>query len=153
MTFTERRQRISDTSGTLLLLDISSPSFTGPLRAVDDTQDVTSNGVTYVGVPFGFTLPDDVAGQPARAVLEMSNVGTGMTDELERWQPGEPVVAVLKLTDRANPNVIEKEWVLPIESVSASNGTITARLGVDTIDRQQACRLRFTPFLTPGVFA
>lgn len=152
MTFTKRRQGLTDTSGPLVLLEIDSPAFTGPLHAVNDTQDCVSNGVTYAGVPFGFTLPDDVAGQPAKAVLEMANVGTGMTDELERWLPGTPITARLMVTDRANPNAIEREFNLPLESVSASNGSITARLGVDTIMRQQAVRVRFTPHLTPGVF-
>src|SRR5690606_27837031 len=116
-------------------------------------QNWTSQGVEYVGVPFGFQLPDDVPGQPARAVLEMANVGTGMTDELEQWQPGVPVSAVMKITDRANPDVIEREYRLPIESVSVSNGVVTARLGVDSMMRQQAVRLRFTPNDFPGVFA
>lgn len=152
-TFAERRQRLTDTDSPLLLLEIMSPVFSGPLRAVNDTQDCVSNGVTYIGVPFGFTLPDDVPGQPARSVLEMANVGTGMTDELERWLPGIPISARLQVTDRANPDAIEKEFNLPLEGVSASNGMITARLGVDTMMRQQAVRMRFTPFLTPGVFA
>ena len=153
MTWTERHQRVTNTAGELLLLEITSPVFSGPLRAVNDTQNWTSNGVEYVGVPFGFRLPDDVPGQSARAVLEMANVGTGMTDELEQWQPGVPVSAVMKITDRANPDVIEREYRLPIESVSVSNGVVTARLGVDSMMRQQAVRLRFTPNDFPGVFA
>ena len=153
MTFTERRQRVTDTDSPLLLLEITSPAFTGPLRAVADTQNWISQGVEYIGVPFGFQLPDDVPGQPARAVLEIANAGTGMTDELEQWTPGTPVSAILRVTDRANPDVIEREFHLPIQSVSVSNGVVTARLGGDTSERQQAVRIRFTPFLTPGVFA
>lgn len=153
MTFRERHQRVTNTAGELLLLEINSPAFTGPLRAVNDTQNWTSNGIEYIGVPFGFTLPDDVPGQSSKATLEMTNVGTGMADELERWTPGTPVMARLQITDRANPNVIERQWYLPLEGVSVNNGTVSARLGVDSLMRQQAVRLRFTPFLTPGAFA
>lgn len=153
MTWTERHQRVTNTAGELLLLEITSPVFSGPLRVVNDTQNWTSNGVEYIGVPFGFLLPDDVQGQSARAVLEMANVGTGMTDELELWTPGTPITAVMRITDRADPDVIEREYRIPLEHVAVSNGVVTARLGVDSIERQQAVRLRFTPFLTPGVFA
>lgn len=153
MTFTERHQRVTNTAGELLLLEITSPVFSEPLRAVSDTQNWTSQGVEYIGVPFGFQLPDDVPGQPARAVLEITNVGTGMTDELEKWTPGTPITAVMRITDRANPDVIEREYRLPIENVSVNSGVVTARLGVDSMMRQQAVRIRFTPFLTPGVFA
>lgn len=152
MTFVERRQRLTDTDSPLVLLEIDSPAFTGPLHAVNDTQDVVSNGVTYIGVPFSFKPPEDVQGQAPRATLEMANVGTGMTDELERWVPGTPITCIVRITDRANPNVYEREFNLPLESVSASNGSITARIGVDTMMRQQAMRMRFVPHLTPGVF-
>lgn len=153
MTFTERHQRVSNPDGELVFLEITSPAFNEPLRAVNDTQNWASNGVEYIGVPFGFTLPDDVPGQSARSVLEMVNVGTGLTDELEKWQPGTPIMAILRVTDRANPNVIEATYRLPMEGVTVNAGRVTARLGVDSIDRQQAVRIRFTPFLTPGVFA
>lgn len=153
MTFRERRQRVSDPSGVLLFLEITAPSFSGPLRAVNDTQNWTSQGVEYIGVPFGFKLPDDVAGQPARAVLEIGNVGTGMTDELERLLPNETVLARIMVSDRADPNVIERTFYLPMTNVSVTPTAVTAQCGVDFLTRQQSVRLRFTPFLTPGAFA
>lgn len=153
MTFTERVQRVTNTAGVLLFLEIDSPSFSEPLRAVNDTQNWTSGGVEYIGVPFRFKLPDDVPGQPARSVLEMANVGTGMTDELERLLPGDIVMGTFRISDRANPDVIEQTIPLPMTNVSVSNGSVTANFGVDFMTRQQAVRLRFTPFLAPGVFA
>ena len=114
MTFLERRQRVTDTAGMLLLLEMTSPSFSGPLRAASDTVDWVSQGVTYIGVPFGFKLPDDVAGQTPRAVLEMANVGTGFADELERMQPGEMPSCKLIVTDRADPDTHVRTILLPI---------------------------------------
>ena len=37
-TFLERRQRVTDTAGTLLFLEITAPSFSDTLRIVNDTQ-------------------------------------------------------------------------------------------------------------------
>lgn len=35
--FMERRQRVTDTSGTLLFLELSAPSFSAPAYLVNDT--------------------------------------------------------------------------------------------------------------------
>ena len=151
-TFLERRQRVTDTAGTLLFLEVSAPSFVETLRIVNDTKDWTSNGVLYIGVPFGFKLPDDVAGQTPRAVLTLDNVGRGITDDLESLGPQGVVTARLLISDRADPNVIERVYILPMTQVSVNTKTATAQCGYDSLMRQQASRLRYNPFTAPGAF-
>ena len=151
-TFLERRQRVTDTTGTLLFLEVSAPSFAETLRIVNDTKDWTSNGLLYIGVPFGFKLPDDVAGQTPRAVLTLENVGRGITDDLETLGPQDVVTAKLKISDRADPNVIERIYILPMTQVSVNTKTATAQCGYDSLMRQQAVRLRYNPFTAPGAF-
>lgn len=150
--FAERRQRVTDTEGPLLFLEISAPSMPERLRVVNDTQNWTSQGVEYIGFPFGFKLPDDTAGQVPRAQLVIDNVGRSMTEDLERIGPNELVMAKLMVSDRANPNVYERVFNLPMTNVSVGVSTVTAQLGVDFMMRAQAVRLRFTPHLTPGLF-
>lgn len=150
--FTERRQRVTDTTGILLFLEVSAPSFVETLRIVNDTRNWVSNGVEYVGVPFGFKLPNDVSGQTARAVLTLDNVGRGITEDLERLQHDDVVMAVLKISDRADPNVIERTYQLPMTQVSVNTRTATAQCGYDAIMRQQAVRLRYNAFSAPGLF-
>lgn len=150
--FIERRQRVTDTAGVLLFLEVDAPSFTEPLRAVNDTRNWTSNGIEYVGVPFGFKLPDDITGQTPRAQLVMANVGTDFVAQLERLAPNETVLARLMLSDRANPDYIARDLYLPITQVSVTGTTATAQCGVDFLMRQQAVRLRATPYLLPGIF-
>lgn len=151
--FTERQQRVTNTAGTLIFLEVSAPSFTGPMRIVNDTHNWTSNGMEYVAVPFGFTLPDDVSGQTSKAQLVMDNVGRDITAELERVGPNETVMARMRLSDRAAPDVIARELLLPLSNVSVSGTTATATCGMDAIMRQQAVRLRANPFTLPGIFA
>ena len=150
--FLERRQRVTDTAGVLLFLEMSAPSFAETLRIVNDTQNWTSNGVEYLGVPFGFKLPDDVAGQTPRAVLTLDNIGRGIADDLESLGPQDTVIAKLKISDRADPNVIEREYILPMMTVSVNTKAASAQCGYDTLMRQQAVRLRYNPFTAPGAF-
>lgn len=152
MTFQERKQRTTDTSGLLLFLEISAPSIPEVLRIVNDTQNWTSNGVEYLACPFGFKLPDDTAGQTPRAQLVIDNVGLGMTQDLESLQPNELVMCRLMISDRADPNAYERTYRLPMTMASASTGQVTASLGVDFLMRQQSVRLRYNPFTSPGLF-
>ncbi|KAB7769366.1 DUF1833 family protein [Xanthomonas maliensis] len=151
MSFTENRQRLTDPSGVLLFLEVRAPSFTDVLRLVNDTQNWVSNGVEYIGVPFGIKLPDDTAGQTPRTVLTIDNVGRGITEDLEALQPNELVTAKLMIADTEAPSVIVQTWFLPMTHVSVNPTTATAQCGVDFLMRQQAVLLRYTPFLTPGV--
>ncbi|MCD9096204.1 DUF1833 family protein [Luteimonas fraxinea] len=152
MTFTERKQRVTDTAGLLLFLEIGAPSFPETLRIVSDTQNWTSNGIEYIACPFGFKLPDDTPGQTPRAQLVIDNVGLGMTQDLESLQPNELVMCRLMVSDRANPNAYERVYRLPMTMASAGTGQVTAQLGVDFLMRQQAVRVRANPFTTPGIF-
>ncbi|MFL4597002.1 DUF1833 family protein [Stenotrophomonas maltophilia] len=151
-TFTERRQRTDDTTGILLLLELSAPSFVEVLRIVNDTADWVSQGKSYMGFPFGFKLPDDVGGQAPRAQLVLDNVGRSITEDLERLQPGELVTARLMITDRADANVIESSYDLPMTQVVVNTRSASAQLGVDFLTRQQAVTLRANPFTLPGIF-
>lgn len=141
-TFTRNRQRVADTDGILLFLSVEADSFTSTLNLVADTQNWTSNSVEYIGVPFGFTLPDDVQGQSSRAQLTLSNVGRGVSEELELLGPNETVTATLRVADRSDPDTIVSTFVLPMTSVSVSGAQVSAQCGVDFIMRQQAVRIR-----------
>ena len=152
MSFTERRQRVTDTSGMLVFLEVSASSFAETLRIAADTKSWTSNGVHYIGFPFGLKLPDDTAGQVPRTQIVIDNVGRSITEDLERRAPGDTVWAKLMITDKANPDVYERVYNLPLMQVSVNQSTVTASAGFDFLTRQQAVRLRFTPFLTPGLF-
>lgn len=151
-TYTERRQRVTDTDSTLLFLEITAPSFGETLRIVNDTQNWTSNGVEYIGVPFGFKLPDDVSGQAPRAVLTMDNVGRGISDDLERWTPGEMITSKMMISDKADPDTIERTFVFPMTGVRVGGTTATAQCGWGHLLGQQSVRLRQTPFVVPGIF-
>ncbi|RZZ90590.1 DUF1833 family protein [Pseudoxanthomonas winnipegensis] len=151
-TFIERRQRRTDTESILLFAEISATSFADTLRIVNDTRNWVSNGVEYIGFPFGFKLPDDVSGQTPRAQLVIDNVGRGMTDDLERLQPNELVMAKILISDRADPDTIFRTLYLPMTQVSVNASTATAQCGVDYLMRQRAVRLVCNPYTLPGAF-
>lgn len=150
--FQERNQRVTNTVGHVELLEVTNPSFSEPMRIANDVQDWVSGGETYIGIPFGFTLPDDVSGQAPRMRLTMDNVGRGISDELEALAPGSITMAKLIIVARDTPNVQEHVFWLPVSQVTVSGSTAQATCSVDTIMRRAACKQVANPFTLMGIF-
>lgn len=150
--FQERNRRVTNTVGHVELLEVTNPGFTEPMRIANDVQDWVSQGLSYIGIPFGFTLPDDVSGQAPRMKLAMDNVGRGISDELERLTPGSITMAKLIVIARDTPDVHEHVFWLPLTQVSISGATAQATASVDELMRQAACKQIANPFTLPGLF-
>lgn len=150
--FRERNQRITNSVGHIELLEITNPSFSEPMRICNDVQDCVSQGVSYIALPFGFTLPEDVSGQAPRMRLAMDNVGRGITDELERLIPGSTTMAKLIIVARDTPDVHEHVFWLPLVDVTVTATSAQATASVDELMRRSACRQIADPFTLPGIF-
>lgn len=151
-TFRARNQRLHDDVGILELLEVTNPSFSGPMHICNQDEAFVSQGIAYIGIRFGFTLPDDVSGQAPRMQLQMDNVGRGLSDELERLLPGTVTMAKLILVSRDRPDIHAHTFWLPITSVNISGAVASATCGVDHLSKQSACKARATPFTLPGLF-
>lgn len=150
--FRTRNQRVTDDVGHIELLEVMNSSFSESMHICNDVQDFVSRGVSYIGLPFGFTLPDDVSGQAPRMRLAMDNVGRGVSDELERRQPGTTTMAKLIIVPRDQPDVHQHVYWLPMSSVSISGASAQATCSVDELMRRAACLQIANPHTLPGVF-
>lgn len=150
--FNTDNQRLTNTNGIVALLEVKNPAFTAVMRIADDTVDVVSNGDTYIGLPFGFKLPDDVNEQAPSMTLVMNNVGRALSDELERVQPGTDTFAKLMLVSRATPDVIEHTFWLPIVAVTTTPLRAEATASVTQILQKKACKVIANSFTLPGLY-
>lgn len=150
--FRTRNQRLQDDVGLVELLQVTNPSFSGPMYICNDVQDFVSQGQVYIALPFRFTLPDDVAGQMPRMQLQIDNVGRHFSDELERLLPGTTTMAKLIIISRDQPDTHVHTFWLPLVQVSVSGAAVSAYCGVDQLARQAACKLVANPFTLPGIF-
>lgn len=65
----------------LILLEITHPSLVTPIRVVNNTQNIVSNGNTYLASAFTLSLPDDVQGL-SYVQLEIDNVDRLIVDTI-----------------------------------------------------------------------
>lgn len=146
-------QRLDDSGGVLMLLEIAHPSLSATVRLVNDTRDLSAAGHTWIGLPFAVTLPNDTAKEVPRARLQMDNVGRELTGELEGLPPGAALTATLRLVHRSTPDTIEYEFVSPLSGVRVDQATVSATMGPDDLMRRPAVRIRFDPITAPALFA
>lgn len=148
----EQLQRTDDPAGMLVLLKLEHPAME-TAHVVNDTRDWVIDGTSWIGLPFRFRLPNSVAGEAPRAMLEIDNVGRSLTVELERLPPGGALQATVYVVSRANPSIIDYTFTAPLSGVSASVQTITGSVGNDDALRAPAVKLRYDPSTAPGLFA
>ena len=145
-------QRTSDGQGFLELLTITGGGITTPVRLVNDTRDLTSQGFLFLALPFEVVLPKDATKETPRAQLRIDNVGRAIGAELEALEPGAELMAVIQIVQRSTPDVVEYEFTAPMGGVRANMFSISATVGPSDLMRRPAVNLRFDPFTAPGLF-
>ena len=92
----------------LVLVEIDHDYLITPIRIVDNTQDIISNGYTYTGFPFKLSLPSEEKDNPRSAKITISNVDRSIIATLRTLTTSPDFsVGVIRA---ANPDNIEMGW-------------------------------------------
>lgn len=156
MTYSTTAQKKINATGAdelpVLLLEIDHPTFTQPVRVVNDGLDLTSNGELYVAMRVEASLPDQQPGQMPRARLALDNVGRELVEPLEASNGGEGATVRMMQVLRSTPNVIEWEATLDLSNVEMSSMTVTGDLSYEDILNKPGVPMRYDPVTAPGLF-
>lgn len=144
--------RTSDGQGFLELLTITGGGIASPVRLVNDTRNVTSDGDLFLACPFQVVLPKDASKEVPRAQIRMDNVGREIGQELEALEPGAELIGKIQIVYRSTPNVIEYEFQAPISRPKATVFDVTASMGPTDLMRRPAVNIRYDPHTAPGLF-
>lgn len=136
----------------LILLEITHPDLTIPVRIVDDVQNIISNGDEYIALPFRINLPDDLNGQIPQATLEVDNVGRELTTWLEISRGGAGAKCRIMQVLRSDPDLIELDITLDLTQLSINNQFVQAKVGFVNVLGQTSTLTTFTPTTAPGLW-
>lgn len=143
---------VSAPEAPYILLQIDHPELATPVRVINDTQDLTSNGNVYVGVPFRCTLPDDFENQLPKARLSVDNVGRELMYWIETSGGGAGSTVTLSQVMRSRPNTIEWSITMNLYNVSCTMNEISGELGYENLFSKKAISLQYRPSNSPGIF-
>ena len=148
----EELHRTSGTEPVLLAIEITHDDLTTPVRVVNDTQDLLSNGNTFMAVPFGFVLPDNLEQGNSSARLEIDNVGRELVQWLELSSGGSGARVTMMQLLRSAPDVVEWSVTMDLTSISMDSQKVSATLGFKNLLDMPAVAITYTPAVAPGLF-
>lgn len=143
---------MSGDEAPLVLLEINHPALSTPVRVVNDTQDITSNGNLYIACPFRFVPPDDFENQLPKAKLAVDNVGRDLMYWIETTSGGQGSSINAMTVMRSRPNQIEWSISMNLYNVQVTMKEVTAELGFENLFGKPAVTRQFRPDNSPGLF-
>ena len=136
-------------------LEISHPDIPDNIRVVNDTQEVTIEGNTYVALAFRPRLPQEKEGEIRQAGIEVDNVGRRMVEWVEASNGGRgATMRIMELVVNA-ARVAEIVWEVPNLDVGAArmtNEVLSVLLVDEGSSQAPAVKLRHDPVESPGLF-
>lgn len=136
----------------LILLEINHAALAQPVRVVNDTQDLTSNGNLYIAMPFRCELPDDFEGQAPRARLAVDNVGRELMYWIETSGGGQGSQVTFRQVMRSRPDLIEWSITMSLYNVVATFSEVSGDLGFENLFGLPSIALTYRPDSAPGIF-
>jgi hypothetical protein len=143
---------VSAPEAPLVLLQIDHPELAQPVRVVNDTEDLTSNGNLYVAIPFRCTLPDDFENQLPKARLSVDNVGKDLMYWIETSGGGNGSLVTMSQVMRSRPDQIEWSITMNLFNVSCNMTEVSGELGYENLFAKKAIALQYRPNNSPGLF-
>lgn len=136
----------------LVLLEITHPELTVPIRVVNDSQNIVVEGDEFIACAFRITLPDDIDQQVPEARLEVDNIGRELTQWLEYSHGGKGAKCRIMQVLRSDPDTVEFDMTLDLSGLSVDNFVVRGQLGFQDTLGQPAVKLRFDPNTAPGLW-
>lgn len=139
----------------LILLKIYHPAIPGTDHAVyiiNDTLDLTSNGILYIACAFKCELPSDEDGQMARARLSIDNVGRALMTWIEASAGGFGSIVTFSQVMRSRPDVVEWSITMNLYNVVCTSIEVSADLGFNNFFNKPSTQVTFRPETAPGIF-
>lgn len=148
------KEKTGSTSGEepVYLLEISHPQLAVPVRVVRDTQDLVSNGDTYIAMNFDIQLPDDLQGKLPRAPIRIDNVGRDLTQWIDESKGGRGATVRVMQVMRDDPDTLEYDVTMDLLRVGQNGAHVTGELGYEDTLNLPALAMTYRSDNTPAIF-
>lgn len=135
----------------LVLLDIDHSTLPTPIRVVNDTKNITSNGNVYTAFPFDISIPADIGERLANVKLTISNVTRTLIQTLRTIEDSPTVDMNLVLASDPD-NIQAGPFEMRLHDVTYDTLSITGTLGFEDILNEPFPADTYRPANFPSVF-
>lgn len=135
----------------LALLEIAHDDLGSPIRAVNNMEDVTSNGDVYAAFPFEVAMPAESGDAPSKAVLRIDNVDQSVITAIRSITT--PPTATLSVILASSPDTIEAgPFEFTMREVDYDAQFVRAELHFEDILNEPFPADKYTPNNFPGLY-
>ncbi len=120
----------------LYLLTISHSTLPVPWTLVNNTEDVTSNGIVYTAFPFSVVLGDDTGEELPKVALVIDNIERGLV-EMIRSQVEPPDISITFVLASEPDIELSKGEHMTLRELSFDAFTISGTLFSDDIQNSR----------------
>lgn len=134
----------------LMLVTLTHSSFS-PIRLVNNSENIVSNGETFTAFPMRIRLPMDDGESTREVSIEFDNVSLTLIDELRTVTT--PIDVKVDMILASNPDDIQISLdELKMRNVTYNKQIVSARLYLDSFLNVELTSERYSPKLYPGLF-
>ncbi len=135
----------------LVILEIDHADLGSPLRMVNDTQSIVSNGDTYLPVAFKFTPPIEEDGTIRNSSLTVDNIDRAIVTAIRSIDsPADVEASIIRFDD---PDVIEAgPWSFKLRNVIYTVDKVRGDLIPDNPLRFYGSVLAYRNLEFPGLY-
>ena len=136
------------------LLTVTHPSWGTPVRLVNNTEDIVSNGNTFSAFPFSVVLLADDDGSAPRLRVSIANTTRIIVSEMRAVAGSRTrITATLSVVSSIDNNTAIADFPdFDLVNVSYNSEVMSFDLVVDPFMTEAFPALSFAPSLTPGIF-
>ncbi|NIU01078.1 MAG: DUF1833 domain-containing protein [Nitrosopumilaceae archaeon] len=141
----------SESDLPLVLIEINHSDLTAPIRVVNNTKDITSNGNLFVAFPFEIKLPDSQPEGPPVAELIIDNVSQEIMTAIRTITSAASVT--ISVVRQSDPDTIEASFSsMRLENVRGNALTVQGVLKFEDLVREPFPIQIFSPADYPALF-
>ena len=149
--------RISAKETVVVLLEITHSGLTQPIRVAHYSDDIVSNGNTFIGLSFQFSMPDDLEQGLPQASIIIDNVGkppgeNSIAEWLEVSDGGKGAQVRIMGVLPSDPDTLEFDMTMNLDNLSVTPVDINGTLGYEDILNLPAVAVQYRPDTSPGLY-
>lgn len=134
----------------LQLLTVDHPDLGAPLRLVNNTESIVSDGETFEPFPFELVLPAETDTELPTVELVVDNVSRELLEEVRSIST--PFTLTIEIVLASSPDVIEASYDLESRSATYDASSIRFQLGAEAYMSEPFPADIYTPTTYPGLF-
>lgn len=144
--------KLNADEAVLVLIEISNSLISEPVRLVNDSKNLVSQGHDFVAMPFRATRQSDVQGELPKVNLTIPNVGRELVKWIDSSGGGRGSEIKVMLARRSRPDDHEETLYFSVQSVFINSQEVNFNLIVQNNLVKKSCKLVYDIKKAAGLF-